>query len=125
MTYEYDVVGGSVIDSGQSSGDTITASVLEGASQCHFTVRMFGNENNPLVASPGITYQVDLKFNLKLGQLVWNGSHDKYPSHQFWVDDASKHLFSHVAAGTNPTYLSPPAPNQSFNGSMSITKLCE
>ena len=125
MTYEFDYVGGPVINSGQSNGNTITASILSGASHCNFSVRMYGDESNPLTPSPGITYQVDLNFNLTTGLLSWNGSHDKYPSHQFWVDDVSRHTFSHVTAGTNPLYLVPAALNQNFSGSMGITQLCE
>ena len=124
-TYEYNSAG-AVIGTGHASGSTLSAT-LSKSDDCHFTVTMGGNESNPLVSlSPGITYETTFSFDLDAGTLSWTGAHDQFPSHQMYIDDTSKYTFSHVTAGTSPSYLLPPWPNATFSGSMTIDKkTCE
>lgn len=80
-------------------------------------VIMEGDEGNPLVTgAPGITYSVAVTFDRCTHKMEWEGSHDKFPSHDFYEQGKQVHHFSHTAAGTSPWYLFPPAPNQKFKG---------
>jgi RHS repeat-associated protein len=104
-TFEYDSQD-KITGSGQADGSTVKAGLSGGLSSIAFTVTMSGNESNPLVSfAPGITYSVSIRFDTCSETITWKGTHDRFPSHDFYLKGDLVHRFSHVAAGTNPDNL--------------------
>ena len=118
-TIEYDS-DGNVIGRGQATGSTVKASLVghgpsRGSGEHFFCITMSANEGNPLVGmAPGITYSVTICACKK--SVTWSGSHDGFPSHDFYVDGERKHHYSHTTAGASPWSLFPPASNITFSG---------
>jgi hypothetical protein len=114
-TIEYGPTG-NIIGRGQASGSTVKAYVAYFNPRT-LVVIMEGDEGNPLVRfAPGITYSVGVTFDRCTRKMTWKGSHDKFPSHDFYEQGKRVHHFSHTAAGTSPLYLFPEAPNERFKG---------
>jgi RHS repeat-associated protein len=137
-TVEYDSTG-KAIGTATASGASLLASVDKAGTGTNFKVTMSGNESNPLVAktvrvtatpltpaytytvnyAPAITYEVRIKFE-KCGEdryiVKWEGSHDRFPSHDYYVNGIPFHRFSHISAGTTPLSLIPTATDERFEG---------
>jgi RHS repeat-associated protein len=118
-TIEYGA-NGEIKGRGQASGSTIKAYVAYNNPRS-LVVVMEGNEGNPLVPlAPGITYSVAVFFDRCTRKMEWEGSHDRFPSHDFYEKGNLAHHFSHTVAGTTPWNLFPLYPDESFAGSGSF-----
>lgn len=113
LTIRYDAAG-AVKNTGKASGSTIKQSAKKDPDDpCICILEMEGNENNPLIPSPGITYEVKITFDTKAKKYEWEVEHDRFPSHKLTGHSGgSLHNFSHVTAGTNPDYLFPDFSNK-------------
>jgi RHS repeat-associated protein len=121
-TIEYAYPGGPVTGEGQATGSTVKASIdargpSRGSGDSWFRVKMSGDESNPLVSgAPGITYEVFIYFYKCSRKISWTGTHDRFPSHDFFEKGKLVHHFSHVTAGTTPASLFPTARSEHFDG---------
>jgi hypothetical protein len=118
LTIRYESQTGPQIVQGRSDGSTLTFSIEEDPDDpCKCILEMEGNEGNPLISAPGITYSATVTFDKKDKTYDWEVEHDRYPSHRLYGHDSSAlHDFSHVSAGTTPGALWPAASNETNSG---------
>lgn len=119
LTIRYESQTGPQVDSGRSDGSTLTFSIEEDPDDpCKCILEMEGNEGNPLIPAPGITYSATITFDKGAETYDWEVEHDRYPSHRLYGHDSSAlHDFSHTSAGTSPNALWPSASNETNSGS--------
>jgi RHS repeat-associated protein len=117
---------GAVLKTGKATGKTLKATVTTGPDTV--TVKMEGNETNPLhkhfgISAPAISYHLTIIFNTKTGRATFSGTHDGFPSYQAYSGGKLIRDWSHVQAGTDPWDLRPPE-EISFSGGFKIEKCC-
>ena len=96
ITYKLDSLG-QPIETGQAPGETLQSTFEKIYSHEHqreiYVLHMEGNEHNPLTPSPGITYETNMQFDLDGQCLGGKTKHDRFPSHQIWLNGKSVYLF--------------------------------
>ena len=122
ITYQSDAEGNPIGSPKQGSGDSLTAGVSrnkDGSVEIH----AHGDESNPDVTSPGITYNynINVRDDGKGGITVTvSGNHDQYPAHvvtasrieQPKAQATTVYSFDPEKAKTTPYYLFPLAPDK-------------
>jgi RHS repeat-associated protein len=98
---------------GQASGDTLEVGVTRKTDDGSVLVSFSGNENNPLIPSPGISYDLDISISPS-GSFSVTGSHDGFPSYNVSVireDGSVVPLFTYDPrdSGGSPRHLFPRA----------------
>ncbi len=87
ITNELSGPGGRLIGQSQASGETLQGAVTRDESGVN--VRVSGNESNPRITSPGITYGFNINVQSAGTQgnvtVTVTGSHDKFPGYEILV----------------------------------------